>query len=78
MNQRKRDPLAPWPPPPVFVELEDVQIIHRTERAVLINHDGEEFWIPLSQIEDSDDLEAGDSGCEIRVTEWFARKAKLI
>jgi hypothetical protein len=66
------------PSPPERVELEEVWIVHRTARAVLIQHQGDRFWIPLSQVENSWVYEVGYLYEEMRVSEWFALKAQLI
>jgi len=40
----------------------DVDVIHRTEKAVLVEFETERIWIPLSQVLDQeDDLEPGCS-----------------
>lgn len=46
-------------------------VIRWTDRAALINFDGEEKWIPRSQIVDID-----HEG--VILTQWFARKEGLV
>lgn len=45
-------------------------VVHITERAILLSCDGEEFWVPKSQVEDPDNLEPGEEDAEIRVKKW--------
>jgi len=37
--------------PVEFIDLEEVELVHRTKKAMLIEHDDERFWVPLSQPE---------------------------
>jgi len=40
----------------------DIHVVHRTEKAVLVEFETERVWIPLSQVLDQeDDLEPGCS-----------------
>ena len=56
----------------------DVDRIERvTEKAMLVLLDGEEVWLPLSQVADADDYAAGDEDCCISITEWIAREKGL-
>jgi hypothetical protein len=64
-------------PRPV-VEFKAVECVKETERALLCIIDGEEKWIPKSQItEDSDVNDEGDIGTLV-VTEWFAIQDGLV
>lgn len=51
-------------------------VVKTTDRAVLVEVGGEEYWIPRSVIEDGDELDEGDNG-EIEVADWFLRKEGL-
>ena len=55
------------------------EVIRETEKAILFRtDDGEEYWIPKSQIHDNSEVwKAGDVGM-IVVTEWFAKKMEWI
>ena len=53
--------------------LKGVEIKAETAKAILIEVDEEEIWIPLSQITDRDD----DVG-EITMSAWIAREKGLI
>jgi hypothetical protein len=52
----------------------DVDLIKsETDRAFLVVlEDGEEVWLPKSQISDPDDYMAGDENVALSITEWIA------
>ncbi len=51
-----------------------VQVKRVTEKAMLLQIDGQEFWFPKSQIAEADrNLEPGYEG-GIAVTEWIAKE----
>ena len=55
-----------------------VDIIAKTEKAVLVNSGIKESWIPLSQIDDyTDELTVGKS-ITIFISEWLAETKELI
>lgn len=62
------------------IEFENVEVRHATERALLCVIDGEEYWMPKSQIASGSELdessEAGDKG-SLLVSEWIAREKGL-
>lgn len=61
--------------PPVSIE--DVACLRATEKAILVNVDGEELWIPLSQVDDDSEVYSeGDEGTLI-ITAWIARQKGL-
>lgn len=51
-------------------------VIQTTEKAVLIEVDDHEFWIPRSAIVMGDAVAAGDT--EIVVANWFLKKAGMV
>lgn len=58
-----------------------VIVLKVTEKAALLDFvdEEEEIWIPLSQIEDGDDLEEDeDTEVEVYLTEFIARQKNLI
>lgn len=63
---------------PEYVELEDCYIGAVTEKALLVHHDGDVVWVPKSQIEKPEQFRKWDEMVSVMVTEWFARKEKLI
>ena len=60
------------------VEFEDSECIQETDAALLVSIDGEEHWIPKSQItDDSEVWKQGDVGTLV-ITEWIAQEKGLI
>jgi hypothetical protein len=55
-----------------WVTLENCSILNATQKALEIEHNGEIFWLPKSQIEDPDRLKVGDSDVTVLITEWIA------
>ena len=59
-------------------ELEDVECIAETGLAILCVIEGEEIWIPQSQVsEDSEVYSVGDCGTLI-ISKWLAKKKGLM
>jgi hypothetical protein len=59
------------------VTIEDVECIAATDNAILCVIDGENRWIPQSQIEvESEVFAKGDKG-ELIISDWFAAKEDL-
>jgi|SoiMethySBSTD1v2_1073268.scaffolds.fasta_scaffold5118883_1 hypothetical protein len=55
-----------------------VECVKETELALLCVIDGDEVWIPKSQVMDDSEVNAeGDEGTLV-VTEWFAVKEGLV
>lgn len=60
------------------VSLDDVECIKETDAALLCVIDGDEVWIPKSQVhEDSEVRQEGSSGTLV-ITEWIAREKGLV
>lgn len=57
-----------------YVYLEDCEVIAITRYALLILYDGEQYWIPTSQIADPETYSKGDSGITIPITQWIAEQ----
>lgn len=56
----------------------DATALRSTEKALLVQIDGEEHWIPHSQIDDDSEVyKAGDAG-ELVISEWIAKEKKLV
>lgn len=57
---------------------EDAYVKHMTDAAILID-DGsiDGMWIPLSQIENSEDMDVGYEG-DIVMSEWIATQKGLV
>lgn len=62
----------------LWVHLDVEEIVRETDKALLLRlDDGEEVWIPLTQIADADDYHEGDTNCTVSVTEWIAEQKGL-
>ncbi len=60
-----------------YVEYEDVEVLRETDRALLLNIEGDEYWVPKSQISAySETWHEGDFGVA-RINEWFASQGEL-
>lgn len=56
----------------------DVDLIKKeTDKAFLLVIDGDEFWVPKSQVSDHDDYEEGDKDVTMSISQWFADKEGL-
>lgn len=56
----------------------EVQVVGKSDQAVLLSTGRHQSWIPLSQILDqSDGLEIG-ADVEVEIPEWLATKAGLV
>lgn len=60
-----------------YVHLQVEKVVAESDKALLLRIDGEEHWVPLSQIADPDDYQKGDEDVEIAVTEWIANQKGL-
>ncbi len=61
----------------MWVHLDVDRIKKATDKAFLVEIDGEEYWLPVSQVSDPDDYEEGDTDCTMSVTEWIAHEKGL-
>ena len=57
-----------------WVHLDDCDVLRTTEKAILVEYDGEEIWLPRSQVSDGEQYEEGDTGVTISITEYIARE----
>ena len=56
----------------------EAEAVHETDSALLVEIEGEQHWVPKSQIlDDSEVWENGDKG-KLIITEWFAKKRDLL
>lgn len=58
----------------MYVEFE-AEYVHKTSRGLLVNYEGEEFWLPLSETEWS---WSDGAMVEITIPRWLAEKKGLI
>jgi hypothetical protein len=69
---REKQPMAE------YVHFDFEEIVRETDKALLIRFsDGDEHWIPLSQVCDPDDYHAGDKEGTISLTEWIVKQKEL-
>lgn len=60
------------------VRIEDVRCLRATDKAILVEIDGAQHWIPQSHIdEDSEVYSQGDEGTLV-ITEWIATQKGLL
>lgn len=57
-----------------ITEIFDVRLVVKTDRAILVDYDGVEEWLPLSQVEiiEADTIDGGQIAIEIPF--WLAKK----
>lgn len=59
------------------VRFDDVVCKHDSTDAILVDIDGDEYWIPNSQVHDDSEVwRKGDEG-ELVITDWWAEKKGL-
>lgn len=64
--------------PRCMSEIDDVECVKETEKALLLVIDGDEVWCPKSVIGDDSDIQGdGDTG-RLVVQEWWAEKEGLV
>jgi hypothetical protein len=59
-----------------WVHLDDCEIKRETEKAFLIEYEGEELWLPKSVLSEADNYEVGDV-VTLSVQEWWANDKGL-
>jgi len=63
-----------------WVHLDDCVVKRVTAKALLVEYDGEEPWLPKSQVSEAEQYEEGDGatdGVTISITEWLASQKGL-
>jgi hypothetical protein len=55
----------------------EVEVMHVTEKAMLLKIAGDEHWVPRSQIEEPEVEEKGDVGT-VLLSKWIAGKLGLV
>lgn len=60
-----------------WVHLDVDEVLRETDKAFLLLIDGEEVWVPKSQVSDADKYEAGDTDVTVSVTTWLAEQKGL-
>ena len=59
------------------VEFEDCECVKETEKAILVCIEGDDYWIPKSQVDDDSEVYEDDTNGTLVITEWFASKEGL-
>lgn len=60
------------------IEIDVEEVTVETDKAILIWTDGEAFWIPKSQIDESSEVQGkGDSGT-LLIPEWLAKEKGIL
>lgn len=60
------------------VQIQNVTVSKETESALLVNIEGEEIWIPKSQIDDDSEVYKKDTEGTLVITEWIAKQKGLV
>lgn len=60
-----------------YVHIDVDVILGITDKAFLVSIDGEEIWLPASQIFDPEEYEKGDENITLSITQWIAREKGL-
>jgi hypothetical protein len=60
-----------------WVHLESCNVKRVTDKAMLVEYQDAEVWLPLSQVSEADQYEEGDTDVTISVTEWIAAQKDL-
>ncbi len=59
----------------IHVAVEEIRAV--TDKALLCLIEGQEYWLPLSQVADAEDYEKGDKDLTLSITEWIADQKGL-
>lgn len=60
-----------------WIHIDVEAITKETDKAFLCVIDGDEYWLPKSQIADADDYEEGDENVSMSITEFIAGEKGL-
>ncbi len=60
------------------VHLQDVTCIRETEKALLVEYEGEEFWVPQSVIHADSEVYQKDTEGTLVVARWWAESRSLV
>ena len=63
---------------PEYIDFEDVVCNRETDKAIRVKIDGEEYWIPKSQISEDSEVFKDESEGTLIITEWIAEKKELM
>jgi hypothetical protein len=54
------------------IEIDGVTAIHETEQALLVEYEGDEFWLPKSQIHDDSEVYERETKGKLVIPRWLA------
>jgi hypothetical protein len=60
-----------------YTEVEADETLHESDAAFLFSIDGEDVWIPKSQIDCPDDIEVGSGSVIVSIKSWLAKEKGL-
>jgi hypothetical protein len=60
------------------VELEGVEVIHETDKAIKFTYEGETKWAPKSAVHDDSEVHQKDDTGTLIVKRWYAEKEGLV
>lgn len=61
-----------------WVSFEDVEVKKETDKAILCDIEGEEIWIPKSQISDDSEVYEEDTSGTLIISRWLAKEKDLV
>lgn len=61
-----------------YVEIYVDEILRETESAYLCRIEGEDIWLPKSQIKDADNYCDGECEIDMEITRWIAEQKGLV
>ena len=64
--------------PAMTVEIDNCVAIAETEKALLVEIEGEEYWFPKSQIDEDSEVHTKGTEGTLVVTKWIADKNNLL
>lgn len=60
-----------------YVEVHVDEVVRTTDKAALCRIDGEEHWIPHSQVNEETPLVVGECEVTVEITRWLAEQRGL-
>lgn len=57
---------------------DDVLALRETEKGLLVQYEGEEFWVPKSQISSDSEVSEKDDQGVLAIPEWLAEEKGLL
>ncbi len=58
--------------------IEDIHVVRSTANAILIEADGDQIWVPRSQIDDDSEVWWPGQDGTLIVSDWWARQKGLV